>query len=151
MDFVLNQVVELQHGHNADSHRLVERFTGFPVDQDLFPDDRDRVACTEADMGSLIAEFCFIIGNRGLALGFDPQFQTCQERCFIFRQFHWGIRFHVCPVDNAVRIVTVIAEPFSHNRMLQQYVFVEVIHRHASFAEYFGDIGTAHFIIIFEG
>ena len=148
MDLVLDQVVQLQHRHDADGDRLVKRFTGFTVHQDLFPDDRHRMSGPQADMGSLVTELGLVMGARGLIFGGDPESQAGQDRSFILRQFRRSVRLDIGPVDDGGRIVSVIAEPFAHDGMLQLDFLVQVFHINAAFAEDFGNISAADFIVI---
>ena len=151
MDFIFNQMVQFEHGHNTHSYRLVKRFTGFPVHQNLLPDNRYRVTGLQTDVSGLVAQFSFIIGNRCFAFGGDPQPQAGMDSCLIFRQNRRRIRLYVAPVDNGVRIKAIVTQPFSQNSMFQLNVFIQIIHRDAALIEDFSNIGTADFIVIFEG
>jgi len=74
MDFILHQVVQFEHGHDADGDGLIIELTSSPIAYQLLADRRHGIACFEHKLLCLLFYFItFELGGNWLTQFLTPE------------------------------------------------------------------------------
>ncbi len=110
-------MVELEHGHHADGDRVVVRFAGLAVAQDLLAKDRQRFAGLEGSAESKVVQ----LSSGHIAIIDLVTFQVQLEAGFYGPLALGGAFFHrngeLFVVEDLFGLEAIVAQPFLQDRM----------------------------------